>query len=324
MFENASSITFDTPTKVSDLIRILMNGSTLIGIFGNGFVIYIFTRPKFIKIRMFRYFLVNEILKMIGILLLCVWFDKRWLTIKTSDIFCKAFEYIGYCIYTMHPWISALNSIDRLLSIKYQEKIKFHKKLRNQIMAILIIVFMVLFYTAPVFLYFEKSVVTTCAVETPLIGFHIYLINFIVSDIVPLLVMMTSSVLILKHLLNKKRRLLPKSKNFTREVQFVKSVLTIDLLTEIFLMPFFIIDFIESIFDLNGIVSPEIQIVHDSFVLLIALYSSLSFLFIFYVIDFLGITFCQFLNAVKGKTSKCLRQRYNALSNIFILYVSVN
>ena len=95
---------------------------SVIGIFGDSMVFYIMTRPKFLKESIFRYFIVSEIFSSFQLVL--SWFyTLRHIPLLSSFFFntylCKIFIYFLFTCYQCYPWISVLNSIDQLLSLKY-------------------------------------------------------------------------------------------------------------------------------------------------------------------------------------------------------------
>ena len=260
------------------LIQILPNTLAMIGLFGSTLVIYIMTRPSFIKIPMFRYFIVNEVLNLFCFVLTCVWFGKIWLNYNTSDMFCQTWEFLGYTTYSIYPWINALNSVDRLVSFKYSTKFEFRKKLNFQIIIIGTIFVVALLCNVPYFVFFQESnTPSVCEIETPFRAFLLYSTTIVLADTIPLLIMITTTILILQYLVEQKKKIQRNKKNFKREIQFVKSVLIMDIWLAVCLIPFCVINLSKSIFGLNGISYNFWQLLHDCVEMLIIIHSSFSF-----------------------------------------------
>ena len=93
-----------------------------IGIFGNSIVFYILTRPKLIKETVYRYFIVTEVVDALNLTLVLIWFIAEVFKIITGILTYKILQSVAYLLFDLYPWISTLNSIDRLLSIKYRSK----------------------------------------------------------------------------------------------------------------------------------------------------------------------------------------------------------
>ena len=102
------------------IVSIFLNCLSGVGLMLNFITIYILSRPKFLKESIFRYFLVSALLEVIALIV----------------IICQIHEFLMYTFYDFYPWISVLDSIDRLLSFKYSGKFKFIKKYKYQVLAI--------------------------------------------------------------------------------------------------------------------------------------------------------------------------------------------
>ena len=112
---------------------------TIICVIGISISICILTRHKFIKVSMFRYFLVCEILNLIFFIYIWSWSMPILLKWNISSTYCKLWEYTGYTMNSIYQWISTLNSVDRLLSFKYSLNYNFRKKFKYQALALAII-----------------------------------------------------------------------------------------------------------------------------------------------------------------------------------------
>ena len=115
---------------------IFLNSFSCVGFILNFITIYILSRPKFLKESIFRYFLVSAFLEVIALIIIVMHSIPSYLDWDIPLIFCQIHEFLMYTFYDFYPWISVLDSIDRLLSFKYSGKFKFIKKYKYQVLAI--------------------------------------------------------------------------------------------------------------------------------------------------------------------------------------------
>ena len=193
----SSNYSYNTSLIVSQvrfaygLIAVLL---ILIGLIGNSFIFYILTRPKFLKVPAFRYFLFNEVIDMIGIALMLTWLIQSSIKWKVTVLFCKIWEYIGYTCYNMYPCVNSMNSIDRLLSIKYSSRFSFRKKIKFQATVFSVIIIISLGYNVPYFLQVNIDDIFTCAYSAgPITALSTFLANFFLTNIIPFFVSMIST-----------------------------------------------------------------------------------------------------------------------------------
>jgi hypothetical protein len=227
----------------SYLIKITSVVLVIFAIVGHSFNFYIFTRPKFLKESIFRYFLASEIVSLTTIIMLGIYNVPKLLKWNFTSMFCKILTYIFYTIFDFYPWISVLNSIDRLLSLKFESRYKFIKKLKYQLLALFSILFIMLLINIPRIFYDDVSHLTMCSINDVEKGFYIYLSHLIISNLLPSLIMIFCTCFIVYQLVIKKKRICQKITNYNREKNFVKSVLTMDLWFFICITPFTLITF---------------------------------------------------------------------------------
>ena len=250
MYSN-SSLNSDIIELVTNFYGIATVLFIIIGLIGNSLIFYILTRPKFLKVSAFRYFLVNDVIDMIGIALVIAWIIQSKINWVTTALFCKIWEYIGYTCYNIYPCINALNSIDRILSIKYARRFSFRKKFKFQAFVVSIIIFILMSYDAIYFYYVNLSPIYVCGFsENYFTAFYVYLSNILLTNLLPFCISMISTSLILHYLINHKKnsRL---TKNFKREVSILKSVLAMDIWFYVCYMPFCSINLTNATFGLQ-------------------------------------------------------------------------
>jgi hypothetical protein len=178
------------------VIEIFSITLTVIAIFGNTISIYIFTRSKFLKESIFRYFLVSEIICSISLIFL--WMIK--LQQIPTDLFCKLIIWFLYSAYDYIPWISVLNSVDLLLTSKYPFNFKSIKKFKCQAIMLSTILVVVIVINIPRYLFDIKTENNLCDIQSKSIGFTIYLVDLIISTIIPFSITFLCSFTIIKFL----------------------------------------------------------------------------------------------------------------------------
>jgi hypothetical protein len=257
---------------------------TIVGIFGNLFVFYILTRPKFLKETIFRYFIASEVVGSLNLVfswLLILPILLKW---DAPVAYCKIAYYLLYSTYSTYPWISVVNSIDRYLSIKYLSKFQFRKETKYQILTLLIVSLVFLFANIPYIIYEEKSTYTLCTIIKNKVAFYIQLSKLISTSIVPSFIMILSMCQSVHHLVVKKRRLyLQKNKiSYKRERNFLKSVLTMEIWFIICYSPVSIISFLKISLDLENINLYLWEFLLRVFSILAIIQSSCSFFVLLY------------------------------------------
>ena len=105
---------------------------SIVGFVFNSLVFYILSRPKFLKETMFRYFIVNETLDSLVLLIGLTTSIKYIFSVTkwTGDISCKLIEYIAEIILMLYPLLITLISIDRFIAIKYKDSFEFRKTVK--------------------------------------------------------------------------------------------------------------------------------------------------------------------------------------------------
>ncbi len=139
-----------------------------------------------------------------------------------------------------------MNSIDRLLSIKYARRFDFRKTFKFQAEVVSSIITKTLCYNLPYFLQVEINDIYTCSfTAVPIIELYTFLANFILTNFIPFCVSM-----ICKH---------------KRELALVKSVLAMDTWFYLRFLPFCSINLARSTLDFQNIEATWYWIlVHDS------------------------------------------------------------
>ena len=240
-------------------------------------VFYILTRSKFLKESIYRYFLASEIVATLSLLFLWLYNIPILIHWDVPLVYCQIYELITFALFQLYPWISVLNSIDRILSLKYPTKLTFMKEFKYQLLAISCLFCSFLLLSIPRFLFNEKSNVTLCVISNSQAGFYMSLENLIVSNLIPFFIMILSTCIIIHYFITQKRRLQQNRVSYRREISFMKSVLTMDGWFIICYTPACITQFLQFTLDFTNIDQNLYKLIYDICGILIFLETSCNF-----------------------------------------------
>jgi hypothetical protein len=262
-------------------VRIFSLTLTVFGIIGNSLVFYVLTRPKFIKESIFRYFLVSEIAASSTIVLLWMYYMPIILNLSISTDYCKIFTWLLYVAYNFYPWMNVLNSIDRLITLKYRYRFKYMKKFKYQILAIMAVLFAIIFTSLPTLINIKKSNETWCIVDDIQVGLYIYLSNMLISNLIPFFLLALSTCLIVHYLKTQKRRLQLNVKNYKREKDYIKTLFAMDICFFICYSPLCVMQFLMFVFEIDYLKNDTLNFVFDLTIALAMVQNSCNFLVYF-------------------------------------------
>jgi len=234
----------------------------VIDLVGNPIVFYVLTRPNFLKVPMFRYFLITEVVDSIGLFGVLLIGLLTWTGTSATALFCKISQYSMYVLYSFYPCISSLISVDRLIHIKYTLAFEFRKKFKFQALAVASIFIFALITNTPFFIYTEYVNQTNqtnnkmCNIVDHKVGYTLYLVNIIVLHGFPFMINLVCIFLSLRHMIKTRNKILPAQEvdqNYNREVQFIKSVLIMDAWYVVCYVPLYFLFFFEHKNAIDGI-----------------------------------------------------------------------
>ena len=233
-------------------IQLTLAVLSLAGIIGNTFNFYILSRPKFLKESMFRYFMANEIFGSICLIFMWIHYIPIIFGLNVSNLYCKMVIYTTYVFYYSYPWIYVLNSVDRLISLKYPFKFQLRKKFKTQALTIGSILLVFTFSNVTYLVYEERGLINgtfLCSVNDRKIAIIITGVNFIFSNFISSCIIVTITCLLANYLITQKQVIQEERSNFKREIQFIKCILTMDIWFIITYTPFTITDLIQYMLD---------------------------------------------------------------------------
>ena len=194
------SINSQNQSKPSNLLSILIIVLlTTIGLTGNSIACFLLSRPKLMKETLFHYYFYNSIGGMIGIILIWGHFLPIYLNIEWTSIYCKIYLYFAFSGYQVYPWVNALNSIDRFISLKYPTKFPFRKKFIYHHLAMWIVILISFTTNFPYILYEVRNPDGTdfkCYIENESLALYISAYSLVISNLSPFCVILYSYTLL--------------------------------------------------------------------------------------------------------------------------------
>ena len=212
---------------------------TAIGMIGNPLVIYIFTRPQFLKVSMFHYWIAETIADILNIL--CNWPSvfPDFFNLNELSISCKIFYYFYYVPYQVSPWMLSLSSIDRVLSVKYPTTSRFRNNVKYQLIAIIAVVVFISLVNTPIYWYHDAVPGQGCVTTDHEIEIYLDILNLLLGAIIPFVIMTVSTCLIWQQLLMKKKNLKQENKKrYHKDVQLIKILCIMDIYFLVLNLPY--------------------------------------------------------------------------------------
>jgi hypothetical protein len=208
---------------------------TLVCLIGNSFTCYIFTAKSFRRVSMFFYLAIGTVVNIL--MLLTIWpvsAAKDLFKFHSNLFSCKFFTFITFFLSEISPWMITLGSLDRLISVKYLRRFQFRNKLKYQIGIVFIIAISIALLNLPILLYItiglNRANQTRCGLEIH----NLYIGQFLIikTDIIalffPFVLMLFSTITIGQHLIANKKKISINRNKFQKELQYVKTVVSMD------------------------------------------------------------------------------------------------
>ena len=226
---------------------------TAIGFVGNGILVFVFTRNKFIEVTMFRLLTVTSIWNFFYIFMLWPFNFPDFFQINVNVSICKLVIYFGYIFYSFSPWLVLLCSFDRVLIVVYPTKFKFRNKFKFQFIVTFLLLFIVCLLNIP-FGYFSDlngSLNDTYCGYTEtlyLISIKIDLYLSILFFFLPFFLMILCTAVISFTLI--KKRTIRNAEQHEKDKQFIITLFSLDLFYFICNLPYIVYILSYDAFDL--------------------------------------------------------------------------
>lgn len=267
---------------------------TVIGAIGNLLVIFVFTRPQFLKVSMFRYLIVATISNTINLLANWPSVYPDFFYVNKLSISCKIFYYFFYVPYQVSPWILSLTSIDRYLKVKYPTTLQFRNNFKYQLMAIIGIIVLISLINIPIYIYHDVEANNGCLTTDNTVQVYLDILNALLGVIIPFVIMAVTTFLIGHELIKKKKNLKQENKKrFERDLNLIKTLLIMDSYFLLLNLPYCIYMIACDLLNINAFDTLTLYIV----CILTYIFSSCDF-FIFIIFNKLFRNY--FISIIKG------------------------
>ena len=225
---------------------------TVFALVGNSLVLFILSKPEFLKVSMFRYLFAATIFDTINVLASWPSVFPDAFQINNNSLSCKLYLYFFFIPFQTSPWIISMSSVDRYLSIKYPKSLGFRNKFGFQMTAIIIIVVAIIMIDTPFLIYHDVvSNETGCAPTTYQVQFYLDILNDLVSTIIPFCFMISTTLLTAYLLINQKAKLKVNSKKLKKEMQLIKILFALDFYFLICNLPCCILTIVDDVLGIN-------------------------------------------------------------------------
>jgi hypothetical protein len=194
--------------------------------------------------------LVSNLICILVIILVVVYSLIQFLKVNVSVLFCQIYTFLIYFAYSFYSWVNVVNSVDRLLTIKYPRRFEWFKRFKYQLLILIVIALILFLINIPRTLFIKQSDQIVCVIKDNQIGFLLNLVNLIISNILPFIIILFSTAILLYYLFTQKFKLHQLIVNYKREKEFVKNVFAMDIWFIIFFSPYCIMGFL--LFTLNS------------------------------------------------------------------------
>ena len=169
----------------------------IIGAYGN-IVSFIIFNNKLLKNQLSTKYIKGAIIMNIIVILYLplIFFSPIWIL---NTVTCKIYNGVFAIIVQIQAWITALSSIDRMISVLKPHDYLFKNKFRFQMSAMLTVVLIILIITSPHFIYYDtrtKNIQTVCIFTEEWARLYLRVEFALFRAIFPFILMIISSIMI--------------------------------------------------------------------------------------------------------------------------------
>lgn len=204
------------------------------------------------------------------------------------EILCKSINYFRRYFIKLSSWFEVLISFDRIVSVKFNNKIALFKSRKNLWMMVgVLCIFLSIIFSADAIYFIASSQTSTSnstAIQTTysckstfVAAFISDTISTIFRTIIPFIIMLSTNIIILRDLFHSKSKLRKSSSNSSksnRERQFTFTVLSLNVIFLITQIPLSIVQLSQNVFKYLPDASP--QLLSD-----LNLYSNIAFMIVY-------------------------------------------
>ena len=232
------------------LINICLPLIFVFGLAGNLTVLVVFSRRNIRNMPsncFLRTLAIHDVLALSSIV---IWFFTSADTHASSIGTCKLLTIIGFFLSSIASWILSITSVHRLVLIKYQHMtVIFHRVWFKAFIVGLIYVANLGFYS--VFSFHGDLIVNNltndamCGIADPAVVRTFNMLNFVLTTLLPWLIMSASSCLIIQSIYSTRKRVMVNKavcelKRLKKDVQFSVIIIAMNVLFFVFNAPIFV------------------------------------------------------------------------------------
>ena len=231
--------TNDLKTYLGYIFTVILS---LSGIITNLIVLKILMHKHFIKQSIYVYLSAIALYDMAEMGLVWLYLIPNTFFTVTS-IFCKSIMFLLNLIFSTVSWTMVVYSIDRIFSLVLPMKLSIRKHLSFQLVVIFTILIFSFVLNIPIIIFYDAGTgnineTENCLYTDDKIGLFIDIYFISVTFFLPGIIILSTTVFIIKRLFRLKRRL--PLKNNRREIEFARTIISMDVLFILFKLPIFV------------------------------------------------------------------------------------
>ena len=216
---------------------------TLSGIITNVLVLKIFNHRSFMSQSIYIYLTAIAYYDMTEMGLVWLYLlPNVFFTLNT--IICKIITFISTILFSAASWTVTIYTIDRIFSLVWPMKIKIRKRLKFQLTVIFSVLITCIILNVPFLIYydaapglFNETIYCLHKDENTRFELNVYFVTL--NMLIPFIIMFSTTIVIAIRLYNIKKKL-NLTKSNRREIEFTRTILTMDIFFMLFKLPVFL------------------------------------------------------------------------------------
>ena len=251
---------------------------TIFGLLGNITVLFVYTRKKFRNIPMFRYYSISLVFETLELLLIWPYNFDEFFQFNKNSISCKIVQYLAYLFGVYISWIAVLIPIDRFISVRYPHQFRMKKTWLFQFSCLFVAFIILSFLYTPYFIFnviIRDSNATFCGVKDKFTGIFMDISDFVISTLLPFIIMISLTFLTGYSLIHNKIRF--NIRKHKKEKRLLKILISMDVFFFLCYFPWSAYVITNDVFMSQNISLDYMSIVYNITNFLIFFYCSCSF-----------------------------------------------
>ena len=253
--------------------------TSVVSLIGNSLVLFIITRPRLLKVAMFRYYIAVTIIDTINVLATFLYVFPKYTGFNTNKFSCKLINFTTNVAYILSPWTTLLACSDRYLSVKYPSSLQFRNDFKYQLLAITIVFSVITLINTPFYIFsILDENQTFCKMASDFqVEFSMDLFNAFQATFIPFLLMILITVLTARELFISRKKF--NKQKFRNEIKFIKVLLAMNFFFLVTNLPYSILNVYYYTIGISNFID---TFLYDAFLFLNNIYYSCDF-FVFFM-----------------------------------------